>query len=58
MRVKYSVPGKIDCKYIEKCKDYKKHWILGQTESRCMRCKNNKNAKVEKNTKKSYFESM
>ena len=58
MRVICSVEGEIDCKYMKKCKDYKKCWILGQTQSRCMRCKNNKNAKVEKNTKKSYFESM
>ena len=58
MRTKCCAPGEIDCKYIDQCKDYKKSWFLGQSPSKCIRCKNNKNAKVEKVIKKSYFEAL
>lgn len=58
MRKKYIVPGKIDCERIKQCKDYKKSWFLGESPSRCMRCKNNKNAKEGKVVKKSYFEAL
>ena len=58
MKKKCIVPGEIDCEYIYQCKDYKKSWVLGQSPSRCMRCKNNKNVKAEKDIKKSYFEAL
>lgn len=58
MKTKCVVPGEIDCKYINQCKDYKKSWVLGQSSSKCTRCKKNKNAKVKKDIKKSYFELM
>ena len=29
MITKCVVPGEIDCKYIDQCKDYKKSWVLG-----------------------------
>ena len=58
MRKKYIVPGKIYCERIEQCKDYKKSWLLVELPSRCMRCKNNKNARAEKVVKKSYFEAL
>ena len=57
MKIKCVVPGEIDCKYIDQCKDYKKSWVLGQSQSKCIRCKKNKNAKEEV-VKKSYFESL
>ena len=58
MITKCVVPGEIDCKYIDQCKDYKKNWVLGQSQSKCIRCKKNKNSKVKKDIKKSYFELM
>lgn len=48
MKTKCVVPGEIDCKYINQCKDYEKSWVLGQSSSKCTRCKKNKNAKVKK----------
>lgn len=57
MKIKCVVPGEIDCKYIEQCKDYKKTLVLGQSQSKCIRCKKNKNAKEEV-VKKSYFEAL
>lgn len=58
MKTRCVVPGEIDCKHMGQCKDYKKSWILGQSSSRCMYCKNNKNAKGEKDITKSYFEAL
>ena len=58
MITKCVVPGEIDCKYIDQCKDYKKTLVLGQSQSKCIRCKKNKNAKAKNDIKKSYFEAL
>ena len=58
MKTTCIVPGEIDCKYIDQCKDYKKSLVLGQSRNKCIRCKKNKNAKAKNDIKKSYFEAL
>ena len=55
MKVQVIDITRVECKYKDKCKDYKVRQYTGQSPSRCKRCKNNKYAEKPKNPKEELF---